>query len=82
MTAATLTSKGQITIPASVRAALGVDAGDRVEFVPLANGRFELVASTLPVTALKGSIAKPKKPVSIDDMNAAIARRGSGQASK
>jgi AbrB family looped-hinge helix DNA binding protein len=75
MTTATLTSKGQITIPAAVRAALGVDTGDRVEFVLLADGRFELVAVTLPVTALKGRIGKPKKPVSVEDMNTAIARR-------
>jgi AbrB family looped-hinge helix DNA binding protein len=33
MTTATLTSKGQITIPAEVREALGVAAGDRIEFV-------------------------------------------------
>lgn len=78
MATAALTSKGQITIPAAVRAALGVDAGDRVEFVPLEGGRFELVAATLPVTALKGCIAKPKKPVSIEAMNAAIARRAAG----
>jgi AbrB family looped-hinge helix DNA binding protein len=32
MSTATLTSKGQITIPAIVRSALGVEAGDRVEF--------------------------------------------------
>jgi pimeloyl-[acyl-carrier protein] methyl ester esterase len=30
----------------------------------------------LPVTALKGMISKPVKPVSIDEMNAAIANRG------
>jgi len=29
---ATITSKGQITIPASVRKALGLEAGDRVVF--------------------------------------------------
>lgn len=75
MTTATLTSKGQITIPASVRLALGVETGDRVEFVPVAGGRYEIVAATLPVTALKGRIAKPRKPVSIEAMNAAIARR-------
>ena len=38
--------------------------------------------TNMPVTALKGSIAKPRKPVSIEDMNAAIARRGSGRAVK
>ena len=35
MTAATVTSKGQITIPADVRKALSVGNGDRVEFVAL-----------------------------------------------
>lgn len=79
---AVIDSKGRITLPASVRTVLGVRAGDRVMFVPLENGRFELVASILPVTALKGSIAKPKRPVSIDDINAAIARRGSAQSTK
>ncbi len=54
MTTATLTSKGQITIPAEVREALGVESG----------------------TALKGMFGKPRKAVSISDMNAAIARRG------
>ena len=33
MPTATMTSKGQITIPSIVRASLGVEAGDRVEFV-------------------------------------------------
>ena len=76
MSTATLTSKGQITIPAAVRAALGVDAGDRVEFVEMANGRFELVAATRPVTALKGMVRKPPEPVSIEDMNKTIATQG------
>jgi AbrB family looped-hinge helix DNA binding protein len=76
MTTATLTSKGQITIPASVRMALGVEAGDRVEFVEVETGRFELVAATQSVTALKGMVRKPKAPVSIEAMNAAIAAQG------
>ena len=76
MTTATLTSKGQITIPAEVRTALGVETGDRVEFVAVAPGRYEFIAATRPVTALKGMFGKARKPVSIDQMNAAIARRG------
>jgi AbrB family looped-hinge helix DNA binding protein len=76
VTSATLTSKGQITIPAKVRAALGVDAGDRVEFVEVAPGRYEFIAATRSVTALKGMFGKPRKAVSIAEMNAAIARRG------
>jgi AbrB family looped-hinge helix DNA binding protein len=76
MTTATLTSKGQITIPVEVREALGVDTGDRVEFVEIAPGRYEFIAATKSVTALKGMFGKPRKSVSIEEMNAAIARRG------
>ena len=76
MTTATLTSKGQITIPAEVRAALGVDAGDRVEFVEVGPGRYEFIAATLPVTALKGMFGKRRRTVSVEEMNAVIAARG------
>ena len=76
MTTATMTSKGQITVPAEVRASLGVAAGDRLEFVQIEPGRFELVAATHSVTALKGLIRKPKKPVTVEAMNAAIAKQG------
>lgn len=77
MSTATLTSKGQITIPADVRRSLNVDAGDRVEFVQVEPGRFELIASTRSVRELKGMFGKAKKAVSIEDMNAVIAKRGS-----
>lgn len=76
MTTATLTSKGQITIPLAVRTALGVDAGDRVEFVEVAPGRYEFIAATRPVQALKGMFGRQRKTVTIDAMNAAIANRG------
>jgi len=74
--AATLTSKGQITIPVVVRQALGLGAGDRVEFVEVGPGRFEIIPATRSVTALKGMFGRPRRPVSIEKMNAAIARRG------
>ena len=76
MTSATITSKGQITIPARIREALHVSAGDRVEFVEVEPGRFEFIAATRSVTDLKGMFGKAKKIVSIEDMNAAIAARG------
>ncbi len=76
MATATLTSKGQITIPAEVRQVLGVDTGDRVEFVALAPGRYEFIAATRSVTALKGMFGKPRKAISIEAMNAAIKKRG------
>ena len=76
MATATLTGKGQITIPVEVRQALRLDAGDRVEFVEVEQGRFEIVPATRSVTALKGMFGKPKRAVSIEEMNAAIAKRG------
>lgn len=76
MPSATMTSKGQITIPVEVRNQLGIDAGDRVEFILNENtGRFEMIPATVPVQALKGIVPKPKKPVSISDMNEAIRKR-------
>jgi len=73
MSTATLTTKGQITIPIDVRRALDVEAGDRVEFVQVEPGRFELIAATRSVRELKGRFGKPGRAVSIDEMNAAIA---------
>lgn len=76
MPTATMTSKGQITIPAAVRAALGVETGDRVEFVQIEPGRFELMAATQSVTALKGLVRQPASAVTIEVMNDAIATHG------
>lgn len=76
MTTATLTSKGQITIPADVRRALNVQTGDRVEFVQVQPGRFELVAATRSVRELKGMLGKPTRTLSIEEMNRVIAEQG------
>lgn len=76
MAGATVTSKGQITIPIRVRTALGVDAGDRVEFVEVDKGQFAIVAATRSVRELKGRFrGKRTKPASVEEMNAVISRR-------
>lgn len=75
MPTATVTTRGRITIPVEVRNELKVDAGDRVEFVQIAPGRYEFVAATQSVTGLRGLFGKPKKRVSIEAMNKAIAQR-------
>ena len=76
MSTATLTSNGQITIPVEVRNDFNLGAGDRVEFVLIAPGRYEFVAATRDVTAIKGMFGQHKKIVSIESMNAAIAKGG------
>jgi antitoxin PrlF len=76
MTTATVTSKGQITIPLKVRQALSVDAGDRVEFVEHEPGQFLLLAANRSVKDLKGLFAPPRRAVSIQAMNRAIAQTG------
>lgn len=77
MASATVTSKGQVTIPVDVRTHLGLSTGDRIEFVlNEQTGRYEVVPATRSVTALNGIIRKPARPVSIDDMNAAISEQG------
>jgi len=76
MTTATISSKGQITIPAEVRHALHVDTGDRVEFVEVEPGRYEFVAVNRSVTELKGMVGVAKRVVSIDEINLAIATQG------
>jgi len=78
MAAATITSKGQVTLPVQVRAALGVDAGDRIEFVEVGKGKFNIVAATRSVKELDGLLyRKGRKPISIEEMNAAIAKGAS-----
>ena len=74
MTTAVVTSKGQITIPKPVRDGLGVEMGDRVEFVELERGVYKVVAATRDIRRLKGMIPRPAKPVSVEDMNKAIRR--------
>ena len=76
MATASVTSKGQITIPAAVREAMHVNTGDRVEFVEIEPGRYEFIAATRSVSSLKGMFGKPAKAVSIQQMNAAIAAAG------
>lgn len=76
MSTAIVTSKGRITVPAKVRDALRIKAGDRIEFIHMEPGRFEVLAVTQSVTVLKGLIRKPTAPVTIATMNNAISAHG------
>ena len=74
---ATLSSKGQITIPAALRTLFGWRTGDALDFVVCEeSSRVELVAKRNSVTALKGMIEKPSKAISLEEMDAAIGMGG------
>jgi AbrB family looped-hinge helix DNA binding protein len=71
MSEATVTSKGQVTIPAEIRKALGLSAGERVIFTRLEDGTTVMRAKTRSILDLAG-LLKPaigERKVSIDDMN-------------
>jgi AbrB family looped-hinge helix DNA binding protein len=75
MATATITSKGQITLPKSVRTKLGVEAGHRVEFIETDAG-FLVKPATRDIRSLKGILPKPRRPVSVEAMNRSLARMG------
>jgi AbrB family looped-hinge helix DNA binding protein len=79
MTTSTMTTKGQVTIPLDVRQRLGLDTGDRIEFVEIENGVFAIKPATDDVRLLKGLLRKPAKPVSVEEMNAVVRARGAGR---
>lgn len=73
---ATLTTKGQITIPKPVRDHLKVDAGDRLSFTIQDDGTVVLSPVNRDVTRLYGLLHRPgQRPISIKDMDEGIARR-------
>jgi len=75
MPSATVTSKGQITLPKQVRDELRVQAGDEVDFVIDPNGEIRVRAGRHDITALRGLLRSPgRKPVSIAQMDQAVRR--------
>jgi AbrB family looped-hinge helix DNA binding protein len=80
MADATLTSKGQITIPRVVREALGLATGDRISFVDTERG-YLIVPATRDLRALRGMFkGRRRRPATVEEMKAAIAEMGSESA--
>lgn len=70
---ATITSKGQVTIPKQVRDILRLRPGDRLDFLVEADGTVRIAPVTASVKDLKGIVPKPAKSLSLEDMDKAIA---------
>jgi AbrB family looped-hinge helix DNA binding protein len=76
MSTSTLTSKGQTTIPKDVRKRLNLHPGDRLEFVIDEDGRVLVLPASIDASELAGMLKPPVRPVSVEDMNQAIRKRG------
>lgn len=70
---ATITSKGQVTVPKPIRDSLHLRPGDKLNFL-LDDGELRVAPIKSPVTALKGMLPKPATPVTLEQMDEAIAR--------
>ena len=77
MPLATLTSKGQITIPSSVRKKLHLHAGDKVDFSMISETEALLRPVIKDMDAVFACLrqASKGKRASVEDMNAAIEER-------
>ena len=71
MSEATVTSKGQVTIPADIRRALGLTAGERVVFTQLEDGTTLMRAKKRSLLDLEGLLAPACDggTVAVEDMN-------------
>ena len=78
MPSATVTSKGQITIPKAVREELGLREGDRVAFRILDDGKVIVEPETIDLLVLEGALKPRRKGVTLEDMEEAI-RAGAGK---
>jgi AbrB family looped-hinge helix DNA binding protein len=76
MQTSTLTSKGQVTIPADVRRRLGLRPGDRVAFV-VDGDEVRLVRKESRVEAAFG-LCKPERSVSLEQMDQIVRERAGG----
>ncbi len=69
---ATLTSKGQITVPVEIRNRLGLQAGDRLDF-QLKEGKVELTKVTGSLDSFISALPKAKRSFTAEQINDAIA---------
>lgn len=73
MALATVTSKGQITIPIEIRRKLRLKAGSKVDFVENKAGELVLKPRTGDIRDLYGCIKYSGPPLSVEEMDDAIA---------
>jgi AbrB family looped-hinge helix DNA binding protein len=79
MATATMTSKGQVTIPKEVRDALRLETGHRIAFQVREDGIVEMRPENVDLMSLRGIFKSSVKGVTLKDMNEAIRRGATGE---
>lgn len=69
---ATVTDKGQVTIPAEVRKRLRLRAGQKIRFTPENDNRATITPVQTRLSDLAGLLGKPKRSVTLEEMDEAI----------
>ena len=77
MIESTITAKGQTTLPKAIRDSLAVKTGDKVRYVVLDEG--VLILPVRPTTRLYGILKYDGPPISLEDMDRAIAEGAAGE---
>ena len=73
MPSAKVTSKGQITIPAEIRKAFNISAGDEVMFFDMGNGRVAFRPRTGSIRDLEGIVPKLDYVPTLEELDEGVA---------
>ena len=69
----TLTSKSQITLPKDIRIMLQLEPGDKIAFLPMADGQITVAkANKISFAKLRGILPQPKQAHTVEEMNQAV----------
>ena len=69
---ATVTGKGQVTIPGEVRRRLGLRAGTKIRFVIEADDRVVVAPGDRSIRRLFGILGKPPRSATVEEMKNAV----------
>lgn len=72
MTTATITSKGQVTIPAAIRRKLRLHAGSKIDFVENKAGETVIRPKAGDIRELFGFLKYDGSPLTVEQMDQAI----------
>jgi antitoxin PrlF len=72
---ATITSKGQVTVPIKIRTELNLQVGDQLDF-QIENGTIKVTPERKKGTLddFINALPRPKRSFTVEEMNAAIAK--------